>query len=87
MGSGTSTTSYVLWTGHILPGNPPSSSYSDFSVIITPNQTTNSNYVNKSDAEVRMESLYTLMHELSHQLGAPDHYCYGVSEGDSVCIK
>lgn len=87
MGSGTSTTSYVLWTGHILPGNPPSSSYSDFSVIITPNQTTNSNYVNKSDAEVRMESLYTLMHELSHQLGAPDHYCYGVSEGDSVCIN
>lgn len=87
MGSGTNINSRVLWTGHILPGNPSSNSRSDVcSVVITPKHTTTgSNYSNKSDSEVRKESVFTLMHELSHQLGAPDHYCYGIIPGESVC--
>ena len=28
---------------------------------------------------------YILLHELSHQLGAPDHYCYGDIEEDGTC--
>lgn len=47
--------------------------------------TTGSTYTNKSDAAVRKESIFTLMHELSHQLGAPDHYCYGIPDGSTVC--
>lgn len=87
MGSGTNINSRVLWTGHILPGNPSSDSRSDVcSVIITPKHTTTgNNFTNKSDSEVRKESIFTLMHELSHQLGAPDHYCYGINPGESVC--
>lgn len=27
------------------------------------------------------------MHELSHQLGAPDHYCYGIEPGETSCIN
>lgn len=87
MGNGTNICSRVLWTGHILTGNPASNANSSrFSVIITPKHTTTgSNYANKSDSEVRKESIFTLMHELSHQLGAPDHYCYGIKEGETMC--
>ncbi len=31
------------------------------------------------------EYTYVLMHELSHQLSLPDHYCYGIPEGYEVC--
>ena len=76
LGNGTATMSKVLWTGHILPGNPSSNS-AGYSVIITPRHTTSgSGYTNKSDSDVRIESIFTLMHETSHQLGLPDHYCY-----------
>lgn len=89
MGNGTNTNSRVLWTGHILPGNPSSNSNSGrHSVVITPkNTTTGNNYTNKSDSEIRKESIYTLMHELSHQLDAPDHYCYGRDLNTGVCIN
>ncbi|MBR3961178.1 MAG: RICIN domain-containing protein [Clostridia bacterium] len=78
MGNGTNTNSRVLWTGHILTGNPRSNSNSTRnSVVITPyHTTTGSSYTNKSDSDVRQESIFTLMHETSHQIGAPDHYCY-----------
>lgn len=87
MGDGTNLNSRVIWTGHIMTGNPASTSDSSrYSVVITPlHTTTGSNYTNKSDSEVRKESIFTLMHELSHQLGAPDHYCGGIKEGQSVC--
>lgn len=87
MGNGTSTNSRVLWTGHILPGNPSSNSNSDrYSVVITPKQTTDPNsYTNKSAAEIREASIFSLMHELSHQLGAPDHYCDGPDPNENVC--
>lgn len=86
MGDGTNVTSRVLWTGHIMPGNPASNASSNrYSVIATPKHTTTSTYTNKSDSEVRKQSIFTLMHELSHQLGAHDHYCYGIATGSSVC--
>ena len=77
-GKGTSTTSKVLWTGHVLDGNPPSNSLLDnYSVVITLMATTNSStHENLGDYEVKKESRFNLIHELSHQLGAPDHYCY-----------
>lgn len=28
-----------------------------------------------------------MMHELSHQLGAPDHYCYGPSTTSEGCAN
>lgn len=90
MGNGTITNSRVVWTGHILPGNPASDSdfYARYSVVITPKHTTTgNNYTNKSDSEIRKESIYTLMHELSHQLDAPDHYCYGRDPNTGVCIN
>ncbi len=87
MGNGTNVISRILWTGHIMTGNPASNSVSSrYSVIATPKHTTTgSTYTNKSDAEVRKESIFTLMHELSHQLGAPDNYCYGIPDGSKVC--
>lgn len=89
MGDGSNVISRILWTGHIMTNNPASnSSSSRYSVIVTPKHTTTgSTYTNESDAEVRKKSIFTLMHELSHQLGAPDHYCYGVSAGSSVCVN
>ena len=85
-GSGTTTLSRVLWTGHILANNPSSNSVSaNHTVIMTPKHTTDSNYVNKSAATVNRESRYTLLHETSHQLGAPDHYCYGIDTSTGKC--
>ena len=77
-GEGSNVVTKVLWTGHILDGNAPSASYSsDHTVIITPRYTTDINtYENLGDIKIVLESEYTLLHELSHQLGAHDHYCY-----------
>ena len=78
MGDGTIYSSRVLWTGYILPGNPPSESNKDrYSVVLTPLSKVNGEtFVNIGDADLRVAFLFDLMHELSHQLGAPDHYCY-----------
>lgn len=80
-GFGTDTLTRVLWTGHIMSNHEEDRSCSIEGwhyVIITPygmvHETTK---VNKSESEVRSWSIFVLMHELSHQLGAPDHYCYG----------
>jgi hypothetical protein len=49
-------------------------------------------YTNKSAEQVEEESVYDLMHELSHQLGLYDHYCQK-KEGESglcsnlYCVK
>ena len=40
---------------------------------------TNIKNENLSENVIRYERIYTLLHELSHQLGAPDHYCYDES--------
>ena len=77
-GKGTSTTSKVLWTGHVLDGNPRSNSLLDnYSVVMTLSEVTNPyTHENLGSYKVKKESRYNLIHELSYQLGAPDHYCY-----------
>lgn len=87
IGAGTPTLSRVLWTGHILSGNPASNSvFSNQTVIITPKHVVDpSTYDTLSNSTVNRESRYTLLHETSHQLSAPDHYCYGVPSGATHC--
>ena len=77
-GNGTNVHSRVAWSGHLLNNNPSSnSSSSSYTIVITILHTTDSNHNNRTESEVRKQSIYTLLHETSHQLGAPDHYCYG----------
>ena len=70
-------TSVIAWTGHILPGNPGSVSFTSYSVVITPHHMTDSdcNYINNPAEKVREQSINSLLHEVSHQLGAHDHNC------------
>lgn len=81
-GIGSQTTTNVLWTGHILEDNASSAayfppSYEYYAAIITPKHTTDqTDFSNLSNYEYNKQSRYTLMHELSHELGLPDHYCY-----------
>lgn len=74
---GTETCTTVFWTGHILKDNALSGSFSPVSymIIITPATTTDDNYQNESTENIYTESIYMLLHETSHQLGAKDHYC------------
>lgn len=79
LGNGTATNSKVLWTGHIMNGNAPPVAYpTQHSVVMTPSKVVyeNENYTNYPNTVVREMSNETFLHELSHQLGAPDHYCY-----------
>lgn len=69
----------VLWTGHELESlesldfDYNGISYnSTHTVIIVPLETTS-------------KSIYVLLHELSHQLGAPDHYCYKDYDQNNKC--
>ena len=73
----TSIRSRYLWTGHVLDGNPPSNSLSsNHTVIITPLHTTDEYTHENVDYDLYVEnSRFTLLHETSHQLGTPDHYC------------
>ena len=78
-GSGTNILSRVSWTGHVLDKRS-SASYSNNKIIVmTIGMVTDSNNNNLSDAEIRKQRVYTLLHETSHQLGAPDHYCYDMN--------
>lgn len=89
LGEGTSIKPKVLWTGHILENNEASNSVSStHSVIITPKLVVNNyNYNNLPASVIRRLSIVTLMHELSHQLGATDHYCYGKPDENSSCTN
>lgn len=80
--NGTITQSVIIWTGHILTNNPASNSNSArYSIVITPRHTTDSDngYINKTSEEIAQQSIFTLIHETSHQIGAHDHYCYGTT--------
>ena len=95
VGSAISTT--VIWTGHTMPGNPsPSSTCTTTQmVVITPQNTTIVNKTdgsvsNKSEYNITRESIFDSMHELSHELGAPDHYCRDMDSnncGNSHCYR
>ena len=90
------TRSLFIWTGHIMTGNVVSSS-TDYAVVITPSQMTTKDenaeenrqdivYNNKSAQEVFKQSVYSMMHEASHQLGASDHYrCGAQNESEKPC--
>ena len=93
MNDGSFTTSVVNWTGHRMQDerDRSNSSFEEHSVVITPYT-----LEEKEAFEIVMGKEYThieymeldyrfaLMHELSHQLGAQDHYCYE-NGGDGAC--
>ena len=73
--NGTTTTSVAIWTGHLLGSGERSNSHaSRYSIIIIPWLTSTLT----SSADIERENVFDLTHEQSHQIGAPDHYCYGV---------
>ena len=92
-GAGNDTLSRVAWTGHALDGVPRSDSNStNHTVVITPamvidyNQETGEGTLdNDPNKDLIREFSFTLTHELSHQLGAHDHYCRsGYSNKDEL---
>lgn len=90
-GNGSATVGKYLWTGHILTGNAKSAAwFSNKVVVISPAGMVNSDYSNKSDLQIKKNSIYTLIHETSHLLSAHDHYCYednGVNHcSNNYCI-
>ncbi len=80
-GNGTDTMTRVAWTGHMTGTtiyDLLSSSYDrSHSVVLLLGYVVDSNGNNYSPTAVKKGSVRGLLHELSHQLGAPDHYCYG----------
>ena len=48
---------------------------------------TGTGYINKTEQDIQTESTYSLMHELSHQLSAPDHYCYKNKDENDKCAN
>ncbi len=75
-GSGSTVLSRVAWTGHLLDSRSSNSSSSSHTIVMTIGMVTDSSNNNLSAEIIRYERIYTLLHESSHQLGAPDHYCY-----------
>ena len=82
IGAGDSITTKVIWTGHVLEDNQNSTADPNtHTVLMTIYAVTDSskNYQNYPAATIREQRIYTLLHEISHQLGAIDHYCYGTT--------
>ena len=77
---GSCTETVVAWTGHILPGNPPSVFFSTCEIVMTPNGliyyvSATSEYCNSTQSTIYNNSILALLHEVSHSLGTRDHYC------------
>ncbi len=88
--NGTALSPVVIWTGHVLHDGADSN-WEPYSIVITDcfkvenkhvdeDGDKDEDYVNCSDEKIKQESEYDLLHELSHQIGAEDHYCYGKNE-------
>ena len=87
-GSGTNTVSRYLWSGHFLPGNPASNSSSgNHTVLMLPKAYVDSSGNNLGSSVINTENRFTLIHETSHQLGVPDHYCYGRPANGGKCVN
>ena len=90
-GNGTDTMTRVAWTGHMTgttDNDLRSRSYGwTHSVIILLGSVTNPDGTNFHTTTVRIARINTLLHELSHQLGAPDHYCYKDLGNDNKCTN
>ena len=85
IGEGDSITTKVIWTGHVLEDNQNSTADPNtHTVVMTIYAVTDSlnNYQNYHPDIIREQRIYTLLHEISHQLGATDHYCYGTTTGN-----
>ena len=74
--AGTDVITKVMWSGHSLGGKVSASYKFSHMIIMTIKTVTDNSYVNLDNTVIRAKSVYTLLHEVSHQLGAPDHYCY-----------
>ena len=80
----------VLWTGYILSGNPGSVAFNKKTIVMTPLYTTTETsvddiYVNKTEPNVIWNSIYSLLHEVGHTLGAFDHTI--CKEEDAPCSE
>lgn len=88
-GNGTNTITKCVWTGHIMDSHKGDRSHSESttqSIIFTTGNTVNSgSYTNKSSSAVRKNSIYEIVHETSHQLSSPDHYCYKKDGSSGLC--
>lgn len=96
-GPGDDRVTKVLWTGHIMKGDKPlvTPKPSDNAIISAPSMSYPDNHVcvitpasypiepsnNFSNSILERRMLHSLMHELSHQLGTIDHYCFGRQNG------
>lgn len=74
-GKGTNVHSKVAWTGHDI-NSASNSLSSNHTVVMSISSVTDDNNNNLAADVIRHERIYTFLHETSHQLGAPDHYCY-----------
>lgn len=81
-GNGTKTLSKVAWPGHVLDTDSSASRGSTNTIVLTIGYVTDDSNINKPEDEIRKQRIYTLLHESSHQLGAPDHYCYNVNSNN-----
>lgn len=79
----------MLWTGHVLDGNPRSNSQvSNYSIVMTLSEVTNSStHENLGSYKVKMESRFNLIHELSHQLGARIIIAMGMNKCNDCANK
>lgn len=77
-GPGNQTTTKVIWTGHALEDWQSNSHSGNHTIVMTIDRVTTGspNYTNKAPEIIRDQRLFTLLHEISHQLGTVDHYCY-----------
>ena len=79
---GNDTTAKIAWTGHVLESRSSCSYSSSHIIVMTIGMVTDENNNNKSTDIIRYQRIHTLLHEISHQLGAPDHYCYDENSSD-----
>ncbi len=88
-GRGTSTTTKIIWTGHIMDEHLTDRSHSEITtqsiIVTTCNSVNDKTFKNKSDYEIRKSNIHAIVHETAHQLSAHDHYCYGRNTATGIC--
>lgn len=88
-GWGTNVMTKAVWTGHIMNNHTGDRSNSESvtqTIIFTTGNTVNAgSHTNKSASAIKKASVYEIVHETSHQLSAPDHYCYNNENDSGLC--